>query len=140
MRCSKPILVFAACLFVSACGSAPEPPTASEYKPEVLNNALPEWKPKDLYLPSTEAKGNWYLVTRNFTASGEVYSPAFWFGLLHSQKIIVASGKETDWFAAKNWLRSHGAKQVIEYQRKSLCNYCTDVYMINSDLHQTKIN
>ncbi|RAH26349.1 cag pathogenicity island Cag12 family protein [Pantoea agglomerans] len=134
MRCFNAVLISFCCTFLFSCGSPPQPPSANEAKSEVLNANLPEWKPNNLYISSPVTKGDWYLVTRNFTGSGEVYSPSFWYGLLHSQRIIVASGKDSDWFAVKNWLRSHGAKQVIEYKKKPLCNYCTDVYMINSDL------
>ena len=136
MKCFKPFCIVVAGLFLNACSSAPEPPNANDAKAETLNTSLPQWKPNNKFISSKGVKDDWYLVTRNFTGSGEVYSPAFWFGLQHSQQIIVSTGKETDWFKVKSWLRSHGATQVIQYQKKPLCNYCTDVYMIN---HQSSI-
>lgn len=129
MKFSKLSFLFLSCIIISSCSSPPEPPKPDKSPSEILNSSIPLWKENNLFIQSPELSGGWSFKVGNFSGDNQVYPEAFWFGLLHSGKITVATGSKTDWFAVKRWLRQHGAKQTIYYSQKTGCEYCIDIYM-----------
>lgn len=114
---------------LAACSSPPEPPLPDRSsKQEVVNSAIPLWEPNNVFIPSAVTEGNWQIRLANFRGDNDSYPPAFWYALLHSRHILVATDSGNNFFAIKGWLRSHGAKQVIEYRIKPGCRNCADLY------------
>ncbi|MBP2845822.1 hypothetical protein J8655_10060 [Dickeya oryzae] len=88
---------------------------------------MPLWEPNNVFISSTRTEGNWQIKLENFIGDDN-YPPAFWYALLHSRHIMVATDSYKNWSAIKSWLVSHGAKQVIEYKNKKGCYNCADIY------------
>jgi len=117
------------CALLTACSSPPKPPLPDRSsKQEVVNSTMPLWEPNNVFISSASTEGNWQIKLANFQGDNDSYPPAFWYALLHSRHILVATGSNTNWFAIKGWLRSHGARQVIEYRHKPGCFNCADIY------------
>ncbi|WP_050769238.1 cag pathogenicity island Cag12 family protein [Capnocytophaga gingivalis] len=129
MKCFKTLLFLLPCVITSGCSSPPEPPKPDKSPSETVNSSMPLWKENNLFIQAPKVSGGWNLKVDNFSGDNQVYPEAFWYGLLHSEKITVATGRKTDWFAVKNWLRQHGARQTIYYGEKKACEYCIDIYM-----------
>ena len=130
MTFSKALSASLLALLVAGCSSPPEPPLPdSSSKPETVNGTMPLWEANNITVPSADVSGHWQIKLANFRGDNDSYPPAFWYGITHSSHILVATGRGTNWYGIKDWLRAHGANQVIEYRVKPGCYNCADIYM-----------
>ncbi|EHM4620424.1 Cag pathogenicity island protein Cag12 [Salmonella enterica] len=125
------IIFFLALL--AGCSSPPPPPPVDwKSAPEPENTTLPQWQPNNAFIKAPEISGRWSKVIYNFRGDSETWTPDVFYAVLHSQYIVVATSPKADFFAAKAWLRQHGAKGVIHYQAKNDCMTCdsVDIYLM----------
>nr|WP_166506937.1 cag pathogenicity island Cag12 family protein [Sodalis glossinidius] len=66
----------------------------------------------------------------NFDGERGSYLPDDYFAVTHANQIVVLTKTSAGYFNAKRWLRTHGAKEAIDYQVKQGCIGCseTDIY------------
>ena len=125
-------LLAAVILFsLGGCSSAP-PPVAVEWekKAETVNSQIPVWQPNSAVVPSENVTGNWSYVLSDFSGDDGNYPVAFYFGVTHSQKVVVVAPDAAAFYSAKFWLREHGAKGVISFQSKgSALTRSTSIYL-----------
>ncbi|MCA6938448.1 cag pathogenicity island Cag12 family protein [Pectobacterium versatile] len=114
-------------LALSGCSSPPLPVPVEWDKPgQSVNTGLPQWRDNPVIIPSPMIKDKWLLSihARNFNETH--WTPAVFYSVAHSARIVVAAPSGAEFFTAKNWLRRYGAKGVIEYQPVSGCMKCSD--------------
>lgn len=119
-------------LLLSGCSSPPPPPPVEWEKPAApMNSTLPQWSDTNITVTASAVTGRWSTVLYAFNESETVYTPEVYYAVAHSPRIVVATPGGASFFTAKNWLRKHGAKGVIQYRPKIRCLACyeTDVYL-----------
>lgn len=119
-------------LLLAGCSSPPPPPPVEWDKPAApMNGTLPQWSDNNVTVTAPAVTGRWSTVLYAFNGSETVYTPEVYYAVAHSPRIVVATPGGASFFTAKNWLRKHGAKGVIQYQPKIHCLTCneTDVYL-----------
>jgi len=106
-------------MLISGCSSPPPPePVEWDKETQATNTALPSWQANDLIIPSPVVTGSWFKTLYSFTGDEGSYGIDVYYAVPHSHRIVVSASRTSDYFAAKTWLRQHGAKGVIEYQHK----------------------
>lgn len=129
----KSLLAFYFALLLAGCSSPPPPPAVNwEGAAQALNTRLPQWQENSVIVPASAASGSWSRVLYGFQGDRDTYSPDVFYAVAHSGAVLVAASPKGDYFAAKAWLRRHGAKGVIRYQVKNDCLTCNsvDIYLI----------
>ena len=119
-------------LLLAGCSSPPPPIPVEWEKPAApMNGTLPQWSDNNVTVTAPAVSGRWSTVLYAFNGSETVYTPEVYYAVAHSPRIVVATPDGASFFTAKNWLRKHGAKGVIQYQSKIRCLACyeTDVYL-----------
>lgn len=119
-------------IFLVSCSSPPEPPQVDWKKsPETMNTQLMDWQSTFTVIKSDQVKSSWVKVIHNFTPENRLYDNAVFYAVAHSDSIIVESSNGTDFFIAKDWLRSNSAYGVIQYRYKTNCLSCrtTSIYL-----------
>lgn len=119
-------------LLLAGCSSPPPPtPVAWEKPAAPMNSTLPQWSDNNVTVTAPAVTGRWSTVLYAFNDSDTAYSPAVYYAVAHSPRIVVATSGGASFFTAKHWLRKHGAKGVIQYQPTIRCLTCheTDVYL-----------
>ncbi|HBM2948652.1 TPA: Cag pathogenicity island protein Cag12 [Klebsiella michiganensis] len=115
-------------LVLSGCSSPPPPMPVEWDKPgQSVKTGLPQWRDNPVIIPSPVVKDKWLLSihARNFN---EIRcTPAVFYAVAHSARIVVAAPSGSAFFKAKSWLHQHGSKAVIEYQPVSGCLTCSDI-------------
>lgn len=124
-------------LVLSGCSSPPPPVPVEWDKPGLsVNTGLPQWRDNSVIIISPVVKDKWLLSiqARNFNETS--WTPAVFYAVTHSARIVVAAPPGAEFFTAKNWLRRYGAKGVIEYQPVTDCLTCSDtrIYFSHSTL------
>ncbi|EOW6430982.1 cag pathogenicity island Cag12 family protein [Cronobacter turicensis] len=117
-------------LVLSGCASPPPPVPVEWNKPgQSVNTGLPQWRDNQAIISSPVVKDNWLLSihARNFNETR--WTPAVFYAVAHSARIVVAAPTDADFFTAKNWLGRYGAKGVIEYQSVTGCLTCSDTHI-----------
>ena len=120
-------------LLLVGCSSPPPPPEVNwNGEAQALNTTLPQWQENNVIVPAPVVAGNWSRVLYGFQGDRETYTPDVFYAVAHSSAVLVAASPKGDYFAAKSWLRQHGAKGVIRYQSKNDCLTCNsvDIYLI----------
>lgn len=120
-------------LFLTACSSPPEPPQIDWHQqPDNISTELMDWQPTQGIMKSEQVNSSWKKVIRNFVPENRVYDDAVFYAVAHSREILVECSNGSDFFAAKNWLRSNGATGVIKYASNKNCISCrsVNVYLI----------
>lgn len=114
--------------------SSPPPPSEVNWNGEAqaLNTTLPQWQENNVIVTAPVVAGNWSRVLYDFQGDRETYTPDVFYAVAHSSAVLVAASPKGDYFAAKSWLRQHGAKGVIRYQSKNDCLVCSsvDIYLM----------
>lgn len=116
-------------LVISGCSSPPLPVPVEWDKPgQSVNIGLPQWRDNPVIIPSPMIKDKWLLSihARDFNETHWTWTPAVFYAVAHSARIVVAAPSGAEFFTAKNWLRRYDAKGVIEYQPVSGCLTCSD--------------
>ncbi|HIB1616934.1 TPA: cag pathogenicity island Cag12 family protein [Salmonella enterica subsp. enterica serovar Muenchen] len=123
----KPAKVILLAAIVTGC-SSPPPPVPVEWNkaPEPLNTTLPQWRDNNVIVPSPGVNGKWTSLVSAQNFYDTLWSPAVYYAVAHSTRIVVAAQSGADFFNAKNWLRHNGAKGVIEYQPVFNCLLCRE--------------
>ncbi|HBA8604276.1 TPA: conjugal transfer protein [Escherichia coli] len=127
----KKLLIVSA-LFLTACSSPPEPPQVDwKHNPETVNTQLIDWQPTNAVIKSDKVSSTWVKVIRDFKPENRLFDDSVFYSVAHSNSIIVETGSGTDFFTAKNWLRSNGAEGVIQHRYKTNCLSCrsTNIYL-----------
>ncbi|ASG76450.1 Cag pathogenicity island protein Cag12 [Salmonella enterica subsp. diarizonae] len=102
---------------VTGCSSPPPPvPVDWDKAAEPLNTRLPQWSDNNVIVPSQTVNGKCISSISAQSFHDTIWSPAVFYAVAHSTRIVVTAQSGTDFFNAKNWLRHNGAKGVIEYQ------------------------
>ena len=124
----KRILTIVIMLVIVGCSSPPPPPEVNwKDKPKALDTTLPQWQENDVIVASENVSGHWIKKLNDFQGNNGHYATDVYYAVAHSTTILVSSSSKGDYFAAKNWLRAHGAKGVIRYQSKNDCLTSTQV-------------
>ncbi|WP_369369462.1 cag pathogenicity island Cag12 family protein [Klebsiella pneumoniae] len=119
------VIILAA--IVTGCSSPPPPvPVAWDKAAEPLNTRLPQWRDNNVTVPSPTVNGKWTLSVSTHSFHDTTWTPAVFYAVAHSTRIVVTAQSGTDFFNAKNWLRQNGAKGVIEYQPVFNCLTCRE--------------
>ena len=114
-------------LVLSGCSSSPPPVPVEWDKPgQSVNTGLPQWRDNTVIVPSPVVNDKWLLSIHARNFNDTFWTPAVFYAITHSTRIIVATPSGTDYFNARNWLRQHGAKDVIAYQPVSGCLTCRE--------------
>ncbi|WP_282677413.1 cag pathogenicity island Cag12 family protein [Serratia marcescens] len=120
------------CLSVVAGCSSPPPPTPVDWDktPTAMNGTLPEWRENYVVNPAPHVDGKWSRVIRSFSTDTP-YGVDVYYAVVHSSFVMVTANNADDFFNAKSWLRTHGAKGVIRYQKSefSWSGRNTDIYL-----------
>ncbi|ENP7393691.1 Cag pathogenicity island protein Cag12 [Salmonella enterica] len=123
----KQIKVIMLTVIVTGCSSPPPPvPVEWDKAAEPLNTSLPQWSDNNVIVPSPGVNGKWTSSVSAQNFYDTLWSPAVYYAIVHSTRIVVAAQSGTDFFNAKNWLRHNGAKGVIEYQPVFNCLLCRE--------------
>lgn len=131
MKHFKPLVALSALLVLAGCSSPPEPAAVEWDKPlSPTNGTLPLWQENAVVTPSPVVSGQWSRVIMDFQDDGRVWTPDVWYAVAHSPRVAVSAPDATAFFAAKAWLRQHGAQGLISYRPKTHCLTCntTDIY------------
>lgn len=88
-----------------------------------------------MVIPSPIITGHWAKAIYDFDGEKGNYLPDDYFAVAHANQIVVLTQTSSGYFNAKRWLRTHGAKGVIDYQVKQGCIGCseTDIYFYRID-------
>ncbi|HGJ5868299.1 MULTISPECIES: cag pathogenicity island Cag12 family protein, partial [Arsenophonus] len=121
---------------LTAC-SSPPPPSAVNWSGTAIeiNGTMPDWKENSVVIPSPIITGHWAKAIYDFDGEKGNYLPDDYFAVAHANQIVVLTQTSAGYFNAKRWLRTHGAKGVIDYQVKQGCIGCskTDIYFYRID-------
>ncbi|EPB1800227.1 cag pathogenicity island Cag12 family protein, partial [Escherichia coli] len=90
-----------------------------------LNTGIPEWRENNLVIPSDTVSGRWMKILNNFKGDEGNYDISVYYAIAHSPVIVVHTSGGA-FFKAKEWLRKHGAKGVIQYHPVTDCMLCTN--------------
>ncbi|ASG19360.1 cag pathogenicity island Cag12 family protein [Salmonella enterica] len=123
----KKIKVIMLAAIVTGCSSPPPPvPVEWDKAADPLNTSLPQWSDNNVIVPSSTVNGKWTSSISAQSFYDTIWTPAVFYAVAHSTRIVVTAQSGTDFFNAKNWLRQNGAKGVIEYQPVSNCLTCRE--------------
>ena len=106
-------------LALSGCSSPPpQVPVEWDKTGQSVNTGLPQWRDNPVIIPSPVVKDTWLLSihARNFNETN--WTPAVFYAVAHSARIVVAAPSGAEFFTAKNWRRSNGAYGLIQYRYK----------------------
>ncbi|HGJ5864351.1 cag pathogenicity island Cag12 family protein, partial [Arsenophonus nasoniae] len=123
-------------ILLAGCSSPPPPPPVNWSGTAIeINSGMPEWKENNVVIPSPIITGHWAKAIYDFDGEKGNYLPDDYFAVAHAKQIVVLTQTSADYFNAKRWLRTHGAKGVIDYQVKQGCIGCseTDIYFYRID-------
>ncbi|CNM04149.1 cag pathogenicity island Cag12 family protein [Yersinia pseudotuberculosis] len=123
-------------LMLAGCSSPPEPMAVKwDATPTTVNSTLPLWQENHVVVHSPDVVGSWSKRITDFQGDNGSYGPDFYYAVVHSTRIVVASNSSSAWFNTKAWLQLHGATAPIEFNRKLDCLTCNtvDVYLSRSD-------
>ncbi len=113
----KKLKVIMLAAIVTGCSSPPPPvPVEWDKAADPLNTSLPQWSDNNVIVPSPTVNGKWTSSISAQSFYDTIWTPAVFYAVAHSTRIVVTAQSGTDFFNAKNWLRQNGAKGVIEYQ------------------------
>ncbi|ENQ6875311.1 Cag pathogenicity island protein Cag12 [Salmonella enterica] len=114
--------------FVIAGCSSPPPPTPVEWdkKDNAMNSTLPQWGDNHVIVPAETVKGKWTTMIHAVDFNEVVWTPAVYYAVAHSTRVVITAPSSEDYFNTKAWLRQHGAKGVIEYQPLFNCLACRE--------------
>lgn len=119
------VIILAA--IVTGCSSPPPPvPVEWDKAAAPLNTRLPQWRDKNVIVPSPTVNGKWTSSVSAQSFHDTTWTPAVFYAVAHSTRIVVSAQPRTDFFNARNWLRQNGAKGVIEYQPVFNCLTCRE--------------
>ncbi|BBI93079.1 TcpQ domain-containing protein [Serratia symbiotica] len=127
----KTKLITVAGIMLAGCSSPPPPPPVNWSGSAIkINSEIPDWKENNMVIPSPVIAGHWAKAIYDFDGEKGHYLPDDYFAVTHANQIVVLSQTSEGYFNAKRWLRTHGAKGVIDYQVKRGCIGCseTDIY------------
>ncbi|MCV1269251.1 cag pathogenicity island Cag12 family protein, partial [Escherichia coli] len=85
-----------------------------------------QWSDNNVIVPSPTVNGKWTSSISAQSFYDTIWTPAVFYAVAHSTRIVVTAQSGTDFFNAKNWLRQNGAKGVIEYQPVFNCLTCRE--------------
>ncbi|MDQ2230886.1 cag pathogenicity island Cag12 family protein [Citrobacter portucalensis] len=113
-------------LVLSGCSSPPPVAVEWDNQGQSVNVGLPQWRDNPIIIPSPVVKDTWLLSihARNFNETR--WTPAVFYAVAHSARIVVAAPSGAEFFTTKNWLRRYSAKGVIEYHPVYNCLTCRD--------------
>ncbi len=123
-------------ILLAGCSSPPPPPPVNWSGSAIeINSGMPDWKENKVVIPSPVIAGHWAKAIYDFDGEKGSYLPDDYFAVTHANQIVVLTQTSDDYFNAKRWLRTHGAKGVIDYQVKQGCIGCseTDIYFYRMD-------
>lgn len=129
-------LITVAGLMLTGCSSPPPPPPVNWSGTAVeMNSTMPDWKENNVVIPSPVITGHWAKAIYDFDGEKGNYLPDDYFAVTHANQIVVLTQTSAGYFNAKRWLRTHGAKGVIDYQVKQGCLGCSeiDIYFYRMD-------
>ncbi|WP_130651537.1 TcpQ domain-containing protein [Candidatus Williamhamiltonella defendens] len=132
----KTKLITVAGIMLAGCSSPPPPPPVNWSGSAVeINSTIPDWKENHVVIPSPVIAGHWAKAMYDFEGEKRNYLPDDYFAVTHANQIVVLSQTSEGYFNAKRWLKTHGAKGVIDYQVKQRCLGCskTDIYFYRID-------
>lgn len=132
MKHFKYLTGIVAILFLCSCSSPPPPPPVEWDTPSnEINTTLPNWQENNLVVSTPKPTGNWSYVATNFNGDESDFPIAFYYSVAHANKILISTQSASEYFKAKDWLKSHGAKSVFTYKFKQQCLTCstTDIYL-----------
>lgn len=114
-------------LALPGCSSLPLPVPVEWDKPgHSVNTGLPQRRDNPVIIPSPVVKDTWLLTIHAWNFNETCWTPAVFYAVAHSARVVVATPSGAEFFTAKNWLRRYGAKGVIKYQPVSGCLTCSD--------------
>lgn len=123
---NKMIVIILAAI-VTGCSSPPPPvPVEWDKAAAPLNTRLPQWRDNNVIVPSPTVNGKWTSSVSAQSFHDTTWTPAVFYAVAHSTRIVVSAQPRTDFFNARNWLRQNGAKGVIEYQPVFNCLTCRE--------------
>lgn len=126
----KVIHILSFLILLSGCSSPPPPVPVEWEKPSrSVNTGLPQWRDTPVIIPSPVVKDTWLLSIHARNYNETRWTPAVFYAVAHSARIVVAAPSGAAFFTAKNWLRQYGAKGVIAYQPVSGCLTCSDTHI-----------
>ncbi|WGM08744.1 TcpQ domain-containing protein [Arsenophonus nasoniae] len=123
-------------MMLAGCSSPPPPPPVNWSGSAIeINSTMPDWKENNVVIPSPIITGHWAKAIYDFDGEKGNYLPDDYFAVAHANQIVVLTQTSAGYFNAKRWLRTHGAKGVIDYQVKQGCIGCseTDIYFYRID-------
>ena len=123
----KKLKVIMLAAIVTGCSSPPPPvPVEWDKAADPLNTSLPQWSDNNVIVPSPTVNGKWTSSISAQSFYDTIWTPAVFYAVAQSTRIVVTAQSGTDFFNAKNWLRQNGAKGVIEYQPVFNCLTCRE--------------
>ncbi|WP_337049925.1 cag pathogenicity island Cag12 family protein [Serratia fonticola] len=119
-----------AVLILAGCSSPPEPAKVEWDQPvTATNSSLPAWQGNSVVTPSPFVSGHWSTIITDFQDEGTLRAPDVWYAVAHSPHSAVAAPDAATFFAAKAWLRQHGAKGLITWQPGNSLTSNTRLYL-----------
>lgn len=132
MKHFKYLTGVATILLLCGCSSPPPPPPVEwDTQSNEINTTVPNWQENNVVVSTPTPTGNWSYIATNFQGDDTSYPIAFYYSVAHSKKIVISTQSPSEYFKAKDWLKSHGAKGVFIFQSKQRCLACstTDIYL-----------
>lgn len=129
---TKKLKIIMLTAIVTGCSSPPPPvPVEWDKAANPLNTSLPQWSDNSVIIHSPTVNDKWALSISAQSFQDTTWTPAVFYAVAHSTRIVVTTQSTTDFFDTKNWLLQNGAKGVIEYQPVFNCLTCreTTIYL-----------
>ncbi|EKT0033581.1 Cag pathogenicity island protein Cag12 [Salmonella enterica] len=112
---------------ITGCSSPPPPvPVEWDEPARPLNSRIPQWNDNNVIVPSPVISGQWSSSISAYNFEDSIWTPAVFYAIAHSSRIVVTSQTGGSFFDAKNWLRRNGARGIIEYQPVFKCLTCRE--------------
>lgn len=130
MQLCKPLSIIVLTAIISGCSSPPPPVPVDWAKPATsMNESIPQWQDNNVIIPAKTVTGKWSQYIPAFNKDN-IFSTDIYYAVAHSSRIIISAQTGTSFFSAKQWLREHGAKGLIEFRSKTKCLTCstTEIY------------
>lgn len=110
----KQIKVIMLAAIVTGCSSPPPPvPVEWDKAAAPLNTSLPQWSDNNVIVPSPTVNGKWTSSISAQSFYDTTWTPAVFYAVAHSTRIVVTAQSGTDFFNAKTGFARMAQKALL---------------------------